>query len=62
MPMSKTITVKEFAQVYGLSEYKAYQMSRSKGFPAIRHGRTVRIVAQDLDQYFRSNYGRVIKK
>lgn len=59
--MAKTITVKEFAEAYGLSQYKAYQMSRAKGFPAIRHGRTVRIVAEDLDQYFRSYYGRRLR-
>lgn len=35
----KTMTVKEFAEYLGIGYIKAYELTRSKGFPSLRWGK-----------------------
>jgi excisionase family DNA binding protein len=55
------ISVKQFASSYGLPLDKAYQMSRAKGFPAIRLGRKIQIDEPNVRPWIEKQYGKTIK-
>ncbi|MBW8383532.1 MAG: helix-turn-helix domain-containing protein [Youngiibacter sp.] len=54
------ISVKQFAEAYGLPMDKAYQMSRSKGFPALRIQRKILIDEVNVRSWIERQYGNVI--
>lgn len=54
----KLITVKEFAKLYNLGLNKSYDLVNAKGFPAIRTGRKVYIIADKVDEFLEANIGR----
>lgn len=56
----KTLTVKELAQVLGISENKARQLTHAKDFPIIVIGRTRLVVLSKLDEWIENNLGLVI--
>lgn len=56
----KTITIKELAQVLGISEYKARELSHAKDFPVIVVGRTRLVILSKLDGWIEDNIGLVI--
>ncbi|EDS76441.1 DNA binding domain, excisionase family protein [Clostridium botulinum C str. Eklund] len=56
----KTITVKELAQVLGISQNKARQLTHAKGFPVIVVGRSRLIILSKLDEWIENNIGLVI--
>ncbi|MCW6111624.1 helix-turn-helix domain-containing protein [Clostridium sporogenes] len=56
----KTLTVKELAQVIGVSENKARQLTHAENFPVIVVGRTRLTVISKLDSWIENNLGLVI--
>lgn len=56
----KTCTTKELAAILEISEAKARQLTRIKGFPVIKFGRNNRIVLALLDEFLKNNIGEVI--
>lgn len=52
MQSKKLITVKEFAEKYGIGLNKAYEMANSKGFPIIRLGRKILVIKDRVDDFF----------
>jgi len=53
----KTLTVKEFASMYGIGENKAYEIVNSENFPKIRCGKKIIILASKLDEWFDAHIG-----
>lgn len=47
----KTMTVKEWAEVEGISYAKALKLTHAKGFPIIKIGRDRRIIVSKLDDW-----------
>lgn len=56
----KTITVKEFAEEYGLGLNKAYELVRAKGFPMFRLGKKILIISSKVDEFMESCIGKKI--
>lgn len=56
----KTCSTKELAEMLGISEAKARQLTRIEGFPVIKFGRNNRIVLSLLDDFLKKNIGEVI--
>ncbi|MBB6622179.1 helix-turn-helix domain-containing protein [Clostridium gasigenes] len=56
----KTCTTKELAFMLSISEAKASQLTRIKGFPVVKFGRNKRIVIALLDEFLKENIGEVI--
>ena len=54
----KTCTVKELAKMLGVSENKAYQLTRIPGFPVIKMGRNKLILLSKLDEFLESLIGK----
>lgn len=54
----KTMTVKEFSIEYGVGLNKAYELTNSEGFPAIRCGRRFIIIKSKLDDWIEDNIGK----
>ena len=53
----KTCSVKELAKMLGISENKAYQLTRIEGFPVIKVGRNKLVVLARLDEFLDSVIG-----
>lgn len=49
--MAKYLTAKEVAEMYGLTEYRVYQLVREKLLPAIRFGRQIRFSPDQLAEF-----------
>jgi len=56
----KTYTVKELAEVLGVSENKARQLTHAKNFPVMVLGRKRLTVISKLDDWIEKNLGLVI--
>lgn len=56
--MKKIITVKEFTEIYGFGMNKAYQIVSAKGFPMIKTGRKINIIASKVDEWLEKNIGK----
>lgn len=56
----KTYTVKELAEVLGVSENKARQLTHAKNFPVIILGRKRLTIISKLDEWIEGNLGLVI--
>ncbi|MCI9403494.1 MAG: helix-turn-helix domain-containing protein [Oscillospiraceae bacterium] len=52
------ITAKEFSSLYGLSLPIVYRLCSVEGFPAVRFGRTIRIITDDLDTWMKEHTGQ----
>jgi len=48
---TKTMTVKEFSKVYGIGMNNAYKIVNTIGFPAIKIGRKVIIIKDQVDKW-----------
>ena len=57
MRSKKLITVKEFAEKYGIGLNKAYEMANSKGFPIIRLGRKILVIKDRVDDFLYNSVG-----
>ena len=57
MQNKKLITVKEFANEYGIGTNKAYEMVNSKGFPVVRLGRKILVIRDRIDEFLYNNVG-----
>ena len=57
MKDKKLITIKEFANEYGLGINKAYEMAHSKDFPIIKLGRKILIVSNRVEEWINNNIG-----
>ena len=55
--MNKFITVKEFAEIYGIGINSAYSIARINGFPKIKVGNRIYIVKSKLDDWVINNIG-----
>ncbi len=53
----KTMSVKEFASIYGLGQNKAYEIVNIKDFPKIRCGKKIIILAPQVDAWLNSHIG-----
>lgn len=53
----KTCSVKELAEMLGISENKAYQLTRVQGFPVVKFGRNKLVVLSKLDDFLESIIG-----
>lgn len=53
----KTMSVKEFAEVYGIGENKAYEIVNIDDFPKIRCGRKIIIITSKLDEWIEKKIG-----
>ena len=53
----KTCSVKELAEMLGISENKAYQLVRIEGFPVIKVGRNKLVILSKLDEFLESVIG-----
>ena len=58
MNNKKLITVKEFAEMYGFGNNYAYQLVNAKGFPMIKTGRKINILADKVDKWLEDNIGK----
>ena len=47
----KTMTVKEFSTLYGIGMNNAYKIVNTVGFPAIRVGRKIIIIRDQVDKW-----------
>lgn len=56
----RTSSVKEFAEMMGISLNKAYQLTRIPGAPIIKVGRNILIVNSRLDDFLESLIGTEI--
>ena len=54
----KTCSVKELAEMLGISENKAYQLTRIPGFPVIKMGRNKLILLSKLDEFLEGLIGK----
>ncbi|WP_315110213.1 helix-turn-helix domain-containing protein [Clostridium intestinale] len=55
--IKKTLAVKEFAEIYNIGINKAYEMVNAKGFPMIRTGKKIIIIASKVDEWFFNQIG-----
>lgn len=58
MENKKLISIKEFAELYGLKEHKAREMVKIKDFPAFQLGATYQIYLADVDNWIRKSYSK----
>lgn len=56
----RTYTTKEMAEVLGISEGKARQLTHAKGFPVICIGRSRRVIISKLDEWLDKNVGQIL--
>mgnify|MGYP001638241318 CR=1 FL=1 len=56
--MKKIITVKEFSKKYSLGINFAYQLANAEGFPMIKTGRKINILADKVDEWLEKNIGK----
>lgn len=56
----KTCTIKEFAEMLGVSEKKARSISRISGCPLISIGRNKRILLNKVDEFLETLIGEEI--
>lgn len=55
---SKTMTVKEFCNEYGLGINKVYKLINCEGFPMLRVGRKILIIRSRVDLWFEEQIGK----
>ncbi|MCB5397630.1 helix-turn-helix domain-containing protein [Intestinibacter bartlettii] len=49
--MKKTMSVKEFSKLYNIGMNNAYKIVNTSGFPAIRVGRKIIIIRDQVDKW-----------
>ena len=54
---SKLITVKEFANEYGIGINKSYEIVHKKDFPKVKIGRKILIIRDKVDDFFTRQIG-----
>lgn len=54
----KTMTVKEFASLYGIGLNKAYQMVNTNNFPKLLCGKRIVILSSKIDLWIESQIGK----
>lgn len=55
------ISIEEFASMVGIGRSKAYQLSRSEGFPQIRLGKRIVIPVDQLKDWLMQNSQKMIE-
>ena len=58
MKDKKIVTVREFAKMYGFGVSYAYQLANAEGFPMIKTGRKINILADKVDAWLENNIGK----
>ncbi|MDH5076720.1 hypothetical protein Cp4440_02886 [Clostridium perfringens] len=53
----RTLSIKEWAEVEGISYNQALKFTHVKGFPIIKLGRERRVVVSRLDKWFEDHIG-----
>ena len=56
----KTLSVREFKDIYNISLSKAYELVNRAGFPMIKIGKKYIILTDKLDEYMTSLIGEVL--
>lgn len=54
----KTCSIKELAEMLGISQNKAYELARIEGFPVIKVGRNKLVLLSKLDEFLESIIGK----
>lgn len=49
--IKKTMTVREFSKAYNIGMNSAYKIVNTEGFPAIRIGRKILIITDQVDKW-----------
>jgi excisionase family DNA binding protein len=57
----ETLSVRQCSVALGISQSKTYQLIRDGQLPAERHGRTIRVNADDLERYRQSARRGIVK-
>lgn len=58
MKNKKLISVREFAEMYGLGVNYAYQLANAEGFPMIKTGRKINVLIDKVDAWLEENIGK----
>jgi len=58
--IKKTMSVKEFSQIYNIGMNNAYKIVNIVGFPAIRVGRKILIITDQVDKWMVENINTTI--
>lgn len=58
MKNKKLISVREFAEMYGLGVNYAYQLVNAEGFPMIKTGRKINVLIDKVDAWLEENIGK----
>ncbi|MFR1851595.1 DNA-binding protein [Clostridium sp. 1001270J_160509_D11] len=58
MNNKKIITVAEFSKKYGFGLRYSYQLANAEGFPMIKTGRKINILADKVDAWLENNIGK----
>lgn len=53
----KLLSVQEFAKMYGIGKTKAYTLVNMKGFPCIKNGNKILILASKVDEWLEDHVG-----
>lgn len=53
----KLLSVQEFGKLYGIGKTKAYTLANMRGFPCIKNGNKILIIAAKVDEWFENNIG-----
>ena len=54
----KIISVREFSEIYGFCLRYSYVLANSEGFPMIKTGKKINILADKVDQWLEENIGK----
>ena len=58
--IKKTMSVKEFSQIYNIGMNNAYKIVNIVGYPAIRVGRKILIITDQVDKWMVENINTTI--
>lgn len=56
----KTCNIKELAEILGISESKARNLTHIEGAPVLKFGRDIRIILSKLDEFLEQHIGEVL--
>lgn len=58
MKDKKIITIAEFSEKYGFGLNYSYKLANAEGFPMIKTGRKINILADKVDAWLEKNIGK----
>lgn len=58
--ISKTLSIRQFCQIYNIGINKAYEIVNMPNFPMIRCGKKIIIISSKVDEWLESQIGKVL--